>query len=62
VFVRKGSSWVEQQKLTASDAAAFDNFGSSVALSTKGMTALIGAGDRCTTGEDLCGAAYVFRK
>ncbi|MHC4789514.1 MAG: FG-GAP repeat protein, partial [Planctomycetota bacterium] len=33
VFVRNGATWSEQAKLTASDAAADDRFGSSVAIS-----------------------------
>jgi FG-GAP repeat protein len=50
----------EEAKLIASDAAAFDQFGISVALSASGKTALIGAvGDECTAGN-FCGAAYVF--
>ena len=58
VFTRDSSgTWVEQQKLTASDAAYGDNFGYSVAVD--GDTAVIGAyGD-----EDLShmsGSAYVF--
>ena len=54
VFARSGSAWSEQQKLTASDCAADDHFGVSVALS--GDTAVIGA-----EGVDSQrGAAYVF--
>ena len=57
VFVRTGSTWSQQQKLTASDAAAFENVGVSVALS--GDTALIGAfGD--DDGGSGSGSAYVF--
>ena len=41
VFTRSGTSWTQQAELTASDAAADDEFGCSVALS--GDTALIGA-------------------
>jgi FG-GAP repeat len=60
VFVREGSHWIEQQKLTASDAMEADLFGVSVALSASGKTALIGTHlADCTAGED-CGAAYVF--
>ena len=53
VFVRNGGVWTQQQKLTASDGAAQDMFGTSV--SVDGNTAVIGAhGQRCQ------GAAYVF--
>ena len=57
VFVRSGTTWTEQAKLTASDAAALDKLGSSVALS--GDTALVGAifGDGAVAGS---GSAYVF--
>lgn len=41
VFVRSGTTWVEQQKLTASDGAAGDFFGISVAIS--GETIVLGA-------------------
>jgi len=57
VFVRSGTTWNQQAKLTASDAAAGDNFGWSVAVS--GDTAVIGAnGD--DDGGNSSGAAYVF--
>jgi hypothetical protein len=58
VFVRTGAAWTEQQKLTASDGAASDSFGSSVAIS--GETIVVGAeGDDVGTNV-LQGSAYVF--
>jgi hypothetical protein len=54
VYVRSGSVWTEQAKLTASDGATQDLFGSSVALS--GDTALIGAYGKAND----AGAAYVY--
>jgi hypothetical protein len=54
VFVRSGTAWSQQKELTASDAAAGDLFGLSVALS--GSTALIGAHGK----NSNTGAAYVF--
>ncbi|MEW6741251.1 MAG: FG-GAP repeat protein [Planctomycetota bacterium] len=59
VFRFDGTRWVEQQKLTASDGAAWDGFGWSVSLS--GSLALIGA-----PGDDVAsainqGSAYAFR-
>ena len=57
VFVRSGSVWSQQAKLTASDAAAGDYFGTSVAVS--GETALIGANGDDEVGQ-RSGAAYVF--
>ena len=41
VFVRSGGVWSQQQKLLASDAAAGDAFGCSVAIS--GETVVVGA-------------------
>ena len=54
VFVRSGGAWTQQQELTASDGAAGDNFGYSVAVS--GDTAVIGAYGK----NSNQGAAYVF--
>lgn len=59
VFTRSGSSWPQQAKLTASDAAASDYFGKSVAIS--GDSVVIGAyGD--DDGGDGSGSAYVFTR
>ena len=58
VFVQNGGVWTEQQKLTASDGAVYDNFGVSVALS--GTTALIGAYNKAVGAYASQGAAYVF--
>jgi hypothetical protein len=58
VFVRSGGAWTQQAKLTASDAAASDYFGSSVAVS--GDTVVIGARGDDYAGGDYAGAAYVF--
>lgn len=58
VFVYDGSNWIEEQRLTASDADVRDQFGHSVSLS--GDRALIGSFfDDCAAGLD-CGSAYVF--
>ena len=54
VFVRSGSVWSQQHKLTASDASAGDRFGRSVGMS--GDTAVIGAPFK----SGFAGAAYVF--
>jgi len=59
VFVRSGGVWSQQQKLTASDAQAGDNFGVSVSLSSDGNTAIAGA-DQEDAGGNSAGAAYVF--
>jgi len=55
VFVRTGTTWSEQQKLTASDPSNREEFGGSVALS--GDTAVVGAGL-----NDATGGAYVFER
>jgi hypothetical protein len=53
-----GSRWVEEQRLTASDAADGDGFGYSVAVS--GGAVLVGAPFNDDAG-DASGSAYVFR-
>ena len=57
-FVRSGTSWVEQQKITASDGAPGDAFGS--AISMAGGVALIGAPLADLPGKADAGAAYLF--
>ena len=57
VFVRTGTVWSQQAKLTAADAAALDRFGFSVSIS--GDTAVIGS-TRDDDAGDLSGSAYVF--
>lgn len=58
VFLRTGTTWSLQQKLTASDAGRFDRLGYSVAL--EGDTAVVGAfADNTSAGADA-GSAYVF--
>lgn len=61
VFTRSGTIWTQQAKLTASDGAAVDLFGYSVALS--GDTILIGArfDDDDIMGVDS-GSVYVFTR
>ena len=57
VFVRSGTTWSQEAKLVASDAAGFDYFGWSVSAS--GDTALIGAVADDDAGYNS-GSAYVF--
>jgi hypothetical protein len=54
LFRREGTQWVERQKLTASDAACKNNFGTSIDLD--GSRALIGAHRK----DNYIGAAYVW--
>lgn len=56
VFTRSGSTWTQQQKLTASDQGATDGFGSIVAVS--GETVLIGA----SADNARQGSVYVFTR
>jgi trimeric autotransporter adhesin len=61
VFVRPASGWVDgtqTAKLTASDGATFDNFGSSVGVS--GHTIVAGAPAATVNTNFLEGAVYVF--
>src|SRR5262245_60340160 len=58
VFVRTGTVWTQQAKLVASDAAANDWFGFSIALS--GDSAVIGAVYDDHTGGTNAGSAYLF--
>jgi hypothetical protein len=71
VFVRNGSSWTQQAYLKASNFAAFDQFGTSVAVS--GDTVVVGAFDEDSAATDVdgnqgdnsalgSGAAYVFTR
>ena len=62
VFARSGLTWSQQKKLTASDGAAGDGFGSSVSLSADGNTALVGAIFATVGANSEQGAAYVFVK
>lgn len=59
VYARHGSSWSLQQKLVASDAVSFANYGISVAV--EGDAVVVGA-----HGDDdfgyMTGAAYVYRR
>ena len=58
VFALVGNTWVERQKLTASDGQAKDNFGVSVAVS--GQSIVVGAPGEGITDTHTPGAAYVF--
>jgi uncharacterized protein (TIGR03437 family) len=59
VFVRNGTTWTQQQKLTANDGQSFAQFGAAVAL--EGDTALVGAHEHHIPPSFVAtGAAYVF--
>ena len=59
VFTRSGSTWTQEAKLTADDAAAGDGFGWAVAISDD--TALVGAALDDDAGSGS-GSAYVFTR
>ena len=59
VFLQSGTTWSQQAELLASDKAAGDNFGTSVALS--GNIAIIGAPQKTVTKTNQ-GVAYAFTR
>jgi hypothetical protein len=61
IFVRSGSSWTQQQKLTAgADAGGVDQFGYSVSISSDGSTAIVGAYEDDDNGQSNSGSVYIF--
>jgi hypothetical protein len=60
IFKREGESWVQQQKLLASDGADEDSFGISVSIS--GDYAIVGACQDTDKLEIWSGSAYIFKR
>ena len=61
VFVRNGSVWTQQQKLTANDGAAEDEFGNAVAIN--GDTVVVGSHSADQpNGNGHAGAVYIFNR
>ncbi len=58
VLIFNGTSWTQQQELTATDGTANDGFGSSVSLT--GDTAVIGAPGKSINAKSQQGAVYQF--
>lgn len=58
VFVNSGGGWTQTAKFYASDGAAYETFGSSVAIA--GSTAVAGAPGASINSNNDQGAAYVF--
>lgn len=58
IFFFNGTTWIEQQKLTASDGATFDIFGRSVSIS--GNRAIVGAFLDDIGSNSAQGSAYVY--
>jgi len=62
VYLRSGTSWVQESKLVPSDSEASANFGWSCSLSDDGTRAIVGARHDDATGGSNSGAAYVFTR
>jgi hypothetical protein len=60
IFTRSGTTWTQQQRLDASDGAASDDFGQSVAVS--GDIVVIGAPEDDIGGNIAQGSAYIFTR
>ncbi len=61
VFVRSGTSWTQQQKITANDGAADDEFGNAVAIN--GDTIAVGSHSADQpSGNGHAGAVYIFNR
>ena len=62
MYLRQGTNWSEQAKLTPSRGSEFERFGSSVAIS--GDTAVVGANraDRLEQEQSESGASYVYAR
>ena len=60
IFQLENGTWVQKQKLTASDGADSDYFGRAVTLSSDGGTAVISAHGDDDKGSGS-GSAYVFQ-
>ena len=59
-FVAQPSGFVQRDELRGADTAAYDNFGTSLALARNGSTLLVGAPSADEAGTNGAGAAYLF--
>jgi hypothetical protein len=62
VFTRSGTTWTQQVKLVASDAASNDSFGREVSISSNGDTALVASPNESTSPNLSNGAIYAFTR
>jgi hypothetical protein len=65
IFTRSGSTWTQQAKITASDAQAIDQFGTSVSINSDGTYVIVGADNEDGGAGDpisAAGAAYIFTR
>ena len=60
VFFRSGTTWTQQQRLTASDRSAGDEFGTSVEIAVAVNTVIVGSPNDDFNGVNDKGSAYVF--
>jgi hypothetical protein len=65
-FANSGGVWTQQAKLGPSDLVLGDQFGSAVAISSDGTTAVVGAESKnaspANNSHDVSGAVYVFTR
>ena len=62
IYTRTGDTWSEQVKLVANDGASIDWFGYSVAISSDGNTAIVGAHYGSNGKDTKSGSAYVYTR
>ena len=62
IFTRTGTTWSQQAKINAGDMEQSDNFGWSVAISSDGNTAIVGARDEDPGNITRAGSAYIFTR
>jgi len=62
VYTRSGSTWSQQQILTASDAASSAKFGDEVDIDAVGDTVIIGSSGADTGGVSNSGQTYMFTR
>ena len=60
IFVRSGTAWTQETKLSASDAQASDYFGTSVSIDSDGTRVATGADRADISAMSNVGAVYVF--
>jgi hypothetical protein len=59
VFIRSGTTWTQQQILTASDQSSNAHFGNSISISSDGTYAIVAASSASSGGSSR-GQAYIF--
>lgn len=62
VFTGSGSTWTQQAKLVASDAAANDNFGGSLEIDDDGNTIVVAAKNKTVGSNSNVGQGYIFTR